>query len=491
MLRPAVRLALSFLMGLFVVSFLTVSAIPLHAQTMELSTYYGGSGSTSGTAIATDAAGNAFQLSYTSSSLPCSGQLTGAQNVVVTAISSGGALGWCTYLGGTGTDYGYGIALDARGNVYVVGMTNSPGLGTAGAYQTQLLGTDDAFVAELSPSGTLMWFTYLGTKLSSQANSVYVDSAGGIYITGYTTGNGWPVVGDASQKTYGGGASDIVIAKLNAGGSTLSWSGYLGGGGQDVGYRLALSPNGSVACVDGYTTSSNYPTTSGAFQIAKNAVRAAVVTCLSPSTGATVASTYFGGSTTSLQPCNACAAGLTFDASGNLWIVGLAQDETGFPITMDAEQPAYAGGLHDAFISELPTDLTMVLYSTWFGGSEDDGAVAPAFDAEGNLWIHGNTFSQNLPVTANAFQAKNGGPSGTSDAFLLEFSPTNNAVEYATYLGGSEDEFGGATQSLAIGLDAIWFTGWSQSANLPLVHAFDQTLQGTQAAFIAALKASP
>ena len=466
-------------------------AMPLCAQTMTLSTYYGGYGSTSGTAIATDAIGNAFQVSSTSSSMPCTGGLTGAQNVVVSMINNAWGLNWCTYLGGVNTDYGYGIALDASDNVYVVGMTNSPGLGTPGAYQTQLLGTNDAFVAELSSNGTLLWLTYLGKAASSQANSVYVDAAGGIYITGYTTGNGWPVAGSVRQKNFGGGPWDIVVAKLNPGGSSLAWSGYLGGSREDVGYRLAVSPDGSLACLAGYTSSPNYPTTAGAFQRTKNAVRAGVVTCLTASTGATVASTYFGGTTTSTQPCNACAAGLTFDASGNVWIVGLAQQEAGFPITPDAVQPDYAGGLHDAFISELTTYLSTVLYSTWFGGNSDDGAVAPAFDAYGNLWIHGNTFSKDLPVSPNAFQPKRGGRAFASDAFLIEFSPTTNTVEYSTYLGGSGNEFGGATQSLAIGPGCVWFTGWTLSTDLPLVHPIEATMQGTQEAFVAELDTLP
>ena len=460
--------------------------IPLHAQTMTLSTYYGAEGSTSGIAIAADPFGNAYQVSTTTApGLPCSGQLTGKQNVLVTMVDSSQSVVWCTYLGGVRTDYGNGIALDASGSIYVAGMTNSPRLGTPGAYQSSLMGTDDAFVAELNSSGSLQWLTYLGMAGSSQANAIYVDSAGGIYLVGYTTGNAWPVAGGVNQTTYGGGGSDIAIAKLNPGGSSLAWSGYVGGGSTDVGYGLALSPDGSTECVDGYTQSLNYPTTPGAFQSVRSAERAAVVTCVNASTGATVSSTYFGGKTRIGQQCNACAAGVTFDTSGNVWIVGLAQNENGFPITGDAWQPQFGGGLHDAFISELTPDLSTVLYSTWFGGGGDDGAVAPAFDANGNLWIHGNSFSQDLPVTADAFQSANGGPAQTSDAYLLEMSPTG--VEYATYLGGSNNEFGGATQSLAVGPGIVWFTGWTQSPDLPLVNAFDGNLDGSEAAFIGEL----
>ncbi|HEV2426344.1 MAG TPA: SBBP repeat-containing protein [Terriglobia bacterium] len=364
MSRSSFRLLRPLLIALCPFGSFAVAVVPLCAQTFSLSTYYGANGLTFGTAMATDTAGNVFLVSSTSSSLPCSGQLTGAQNVLVTMINSNGTLGWCTYLGGTNTDYGNGIALDVNDNIYVAGMTNSSGLGTPGSYQSDFQGNEDAFVAELSPSGSLSWFTYLGTSGSSQANSVYVDFAGGIYITGYTTAGGWPVAGSVRQKRYSGGGSDIAIAKLNAGGSTLAWSGYLGGRGDDVAYHLAVSADGSLACVDGYTTSLAYPTTAGAFQRSKNATRAAVVTCLDPSTGETLASTYFGGSTSSNQPCNACATGVAFDASDNIWIAGLAQNETGFPITGNAAQPLFAGGLHDAFISELNWGLSTVLYST-------------------------------------------------------------------------------------------------------------------------------
>jgi hypothetical protein len=476
-------------------------AVPLHAQTMQLSSYYGAQGTTTATAIAADSAGDVYVVGSATAPGPCNNGtvVTGVQNVVVVMVNADKQLGWCTYIGNS-TDYGYGIALDASNNVYVVGMTNSPGLGTTGAYQTSLMGTYDAFVAEIDANSQTHqphWFTYLGTAFTSQANSVFVDSTG-VYITGYTTGNGWPIAGGVSQTTgYGGGAFDIAMAKLSLDGSSLLWSGYLGGSSDDVGYRLAVSPDGLHACLDGYTKSDDYPTTPGAFRDAKYAQRAAVVTCVDPASGATLASTYFGGDTNSTQQCNTCAAGLTFDSSGNLWIVGLTQQDTArlhsFPITPNALQKHFGGGLHDAFISELTTDLsqTSLVYSTYFGGSGDDGAVAPEFDSSGNLWIHGNTFSDNLPVTDNAFQGTNGGPAQTSDAFLAEFSPVGLTcppnpwcLAYSTYLGGSANEFGGATQSLAVAPSVIWFTGYTESSNFPLVNPFDKKQKSTESGFV-------
>jgi hypothetical protein len=453
----------------------------LQAQSIVFSTYYGGSGA--GTAVATDALGNAYQIGYSSSDhLACSGSLLGQQNILISKLNVNGTLAWCKYLGGTGTDYGYGIALDSSGNIYFAGESNSPNLGTAGAYQTTLMGTDDAIVGELDPNGNLLWLTYLGYEGESQANSVYVDSEGDVYVTGFTT-KGWPVAGGVSQRQYGGGSYDATVARIEPGGATLAWSGYLGGSGNDVGYGVVLSPHQPLVCLGGYTSSSNFPVTSGAFQTTKNADMAGFAACLDPSTGATVSATYFGGSSTTTKPCNACIAGVSFDSTGRLWVVGLAQDEADFPITSNAMQPAFGGGLHDAFISALKYDLSTVLYSTWFGGSEDDGAVAITFDESGNGWVHGNTFSEDLPVTADAFQAHNGGPLGTSDAFLLKISPHYEI--YATYLGGSRDEFGKATQSIAAGAGVIWFTGWTESTNFPLVAPLFETLTGTQSAFLA------
>ena len=485
----------SYLIALFL-------AVPLHAQTIQLSTYFGAQGTngvqamTTVAAMAADSVGDAYLVGSTNSSLPCAGTIRGVQNAFVAMVSDlYKRPAWCTFIGNS-TDYGYGIALDAGGNVYVAGMTNSPGLGTAGAYQTSLVGTYDAFVAELDSTGTLQWFTYLGRAFTSQANSVFVDSTG-VYITGYTTGDGWPVAGGVSQTTYGGGGFDVAMAKLSLDGSSLLWSGYLGGSSDDVGYRLAVSPDGSQACLDGYSKSNNYPTTEGAFQNTKNAQRAAIVTCVDPETGATQASTYFGGSTSNTQQCNACAAGLTFDYSGNVWIVGLAQNESNFPITVNtALQPTYGGGLHDAFIAELYPSLSGVEYCTWFGGTGDDGALAPEFDSSGNLWIHGNTFSQHLALYGSPFQSANGGPNQTSDAFLLELSPPDSIHSswwgaYDTFLGGSANEFGGATQSLAVGPGVIWFGGYTESTNFPLVNAFDKTLKGTEAGFVALLSYVP
>jgi hypothetical protein len=477
---------------LVVALFLTV---PLYPQTMQLSSYYGAQGTTVAAAMATDRSGDVYTVGSTTSPGPCKdAQVTGVQNVVVVKVNVNKTLGWCTYIGNN-TDYGYGIALDASGNIYVAGMTNSPGLGTQGAFQTTLQGTYDAFVAELNSQGQMQWFTYLGTALTSQVNSVFLDSSDAIYITGYTTGDGWPVAGGVSQTTYGGGGFDIAIAKLNpipcqGCQQTLAWSGYLGGNSDDVGYRMAVSPDGSEACLDGYSKSNNYPTTQGAFQTTKNAARAAVVTCVDAALGFTKASTYFGGTSTSQLQCNTCAAGLTFDLSGNIWIVGLTQRETNFPITANALQPTYGGGLHDAFISELTTDLstTSLLYSTWFGGGGDDGAVAPEFDPSGNLWIHGNTFSDNLPLYGNSFQTSNGGPAQTADSFLLELSPSGNNSwigAYSTYLGGSANEFGGATQSLAVGPGVIWFTGYTESSDFPLVNPFDKEQRGPESGFVA------
>jgi hypothetical protein len=241
----------------------------------------------------------------------------------------------------------------------------------------------------------------------------------------------------------------------------------------------ALAPDGTLY-VTGFTASANFPVTAGPLQTGLSASRAAWVAHLGTD-GSLLQSTFLGGSTSASEPCTACAAALAIDPAGNPWVAGLT-GEADFPVTADtAMQPAFGGGMHDAFIVELTPDLSSEVYGTFAGGSGDDGCVALAFDSTGDLWCHGNTFSTDFPVTADAYQAASGGP---PDAFLLELSPSGSLL-YSTYLGGSGLEYGGATQSLAVGASGIWFTGWTASTDFPLVAPFDSALAGQQDAFLA------
>jgi len=152
---------------------------------------------------------------------------------------------------------------------------------------------------------------------------------------------------------------------------------------------------------------------------------------------------------------------------GDAYVSGLTW-ETNFPVTGGAYQRTYAGGYHDAFVAEFNAAGSALRYASYLGGNGDDGAVSIAIDGAGNMYLRGNTYSTNFPVTSNALQSANG---GGSDGFLSEIATGGKTLLYSTYLGGSGDEFAGATRSLAL-LGAAnpiaYFTGYTDSTNFPV-----------------------
>jgi uncharacterized protein (TIGR03437 family) len=252
------------------------------AGALIYSTYLGGTGADGGNAIAADAAGDAFVTgSTTSTNFPTAGgpfqsTLKGSTNAFVSKIGyPGGALIYSTYLGGSGTDSGAGIAVDSSGATYVTGVTTSANFPvTSGAYQSTLAGSANAFVTRLAGSGqSLLYSTYLGGSGSDAANAVTIDSAGNAYVTGSATSTNFPITADAFQTTNHG-ASNAFVTVLNPSGSGLLTSSYLGGSGTasvrsgttnygDYGTGVAVNCAAGLV-VSGVTTSTDFPATSAA-----------------------------------------------------------------------------------------------------------------------------------------------------------------------------------------------------------------------------------
>jgi hypothetical protein len=241
-----------------------VAKLNAAGSALVYATYLGGSNPDSGTGIAVDAAGNAYVTGYTgSTNFPTTNPLQpankGFQNAFVAKLNAAGsALVYATYLGGSGTDAGQGIAVDAAGNAYVTGQTTSTDFPTANALQPANGGGADAFVAKLNAAGTaLAYSTYLGGSADDSGDGIAVDSQGNAYVTGATTSTNFPTA-NPLQPAYGGN-SDAFVAKLNAMGSALVYATYLGGSGDDVGQGIAVDSQGN-AYVTGYTGSTNFPT---------------------------------------------------------------------------------------------------------------------------------------------------------------------------------------------------------------------------------------
>ncbi len=481
---------------------------------LSYSTYLGGSANDYATAIAVDSTGSAYVTGYTSSAnfpvTPSAYQTTcGGGTCTSTTVdafvsklnSTGTALVYSTYLGGSGKDYGYGIAVDTSGDAFIAGATFSSNFPiTSGAFQKSCGGNSclngDGFVTELNSTGSgLVYSTYLGGSNTNEANAIALDSSGNAYVTGYTKALNFPITPGVFQpkcSSCNTGKVDAFVSKLNSSGSALVYSTYLGGNNGDVAYAIALDSSEN-AYVTGYTYSTNFPTTNGAFQNKSNAYTAAFVSKINPTAAGLAYSTYLGGSATGTSACPACATGIAVDAEGNAYVVGLTW-ETNFPTTAGAYQTSFAGGFHDAFATKLNSTGSGVVYSTYFGGTGDDGATSVVLDSTGTAYIKGNTFSTNFPVTPGALKTAMD-PTIKSDAFVTILNPSGSALNYSTYLGGSGAEYGSATAMIAIDNltpPDIYVTGYGNSTDFPVTQdAFQTTSGGLNDAFVVKFAPSP
>ncbi len=272
------------------------------------STYLGGSAADNAYGVAVDSSGSAYITGMTqSTNFPVTKGAFQTSNkgktvAFVTKLSvNGSALLYSTYLGGSGTDFAFGIAVDAAGSAYVAGTTGSSDFPiTAGAFQTKCggnvgncKGVPDAFVTKLDATGSaLSYSTYLGGSGDDRGFAMALDPNGNVYVTGRTGSTDFPSTSGAFQTTLKG-ATNVFVTALNATGSALVYSTYLGGTGNDQANAMALDSSG-YAYVAGSTTSTNFPTTAGAFQTSLPGTINAFVTRVNPAGNGLQYSTYLG-----------------------------------------------------------------------------------------------------------------------------------------------------------------------------------------------------
>ncbi len=389
--------------------------------TLSYSTYLGGYYSDFGYGIAVDGSGNAYVTGVTSSDdfptqNPYQGTLVGGdEDAFITKFdSSGSALSYSTYLGGSDYDYGRGIAVDGSGNAYVTGYTDSNDFPTQNPYQGTRAGEYDVFITKLSPSGnTLSYSTYLGGYYSDWGNGIAVDGSGNAYVTGETRSDDFPTQ-NPYQATRAG-EYDAFITKVSSSGSALSYSTYLGGSGDEKGRGIAVDGSGN-AYVTGETWSSDFPTQNPYQGTYGGGEYDAFITKVSSSGSALSYSTYLGGSSYE------GGYGIAVDGSGNAYVTGFTYS-TDFPMK-NPYQGTHAGNW-DAFITKLEfsdTTLSLTLsYSTYLGGSSSDRGSGIAVDGTGNAYVTGETWSNDFP-TQNPYQGTHVGYGG--DAFVTKLSDT-------------------------------------------------------------------
>lgn len=424
--------------------------------TLAYATYLGGGNNDEGRSIAVDAFGNAYLTGITSSSdfpaTPDTFQETGggSSDVFVTKLNStGSALLYSTYLGGSNNDEGRTIAVDVFGNAYVAGATYSSDFPvTGGAFDTSYGARNgyegDAFVAKLDNTGSnLFYSTFFGGVGADKVNSVAIDSTGNAYLTGWTTYPGIPTTSGAFDTSFNG-VYDAFVAKLDSTGSSLLYSTLLGSytppGGAlpeadwDEGLDIAIDGSGNVF-VAGMSRNPNFPTTPGAFDTSNSDGKMeGFLLKLSPlgnGTADLLYSTFLGGG-------GGWGLSIAVDGSGNTYVTG-STSYTGFVTTTGAYDSSLNGGA-DVFVMKLTPSgqgLSDLLYSTLLGGSGDDGGLSIAVDASGNAYVTGYTASLNFPLTAGAIDFPT--PSdftGWVDAFVVKLTPSGGGASdllYSTY----------------------------------------------------------
>ena len=314
--------------------------------------------------------------------------------------------------------------------------------------------------------------TYLGGSAGDSGLGITVDAAGSVYVTGKTNSTNFPTQGPLQATS--GGAGDAFVAKLSASGSSLIYSTYLGGSGDDSGSGIAVDAAGS-AYVTGQTSSTNFPT-QGPLQAAFGGAGDAFVAKLSASGSSLIYSTSLGGSG------DDSGYGIAVDVAGSAYVTGDAYS-TNFP-TQGPFQVASGGGFYDAFAAKLSASGSSLIYSTYLGGSGGDSGLGIAVDAAGNAYVTGTTASPNFP-TRGPFQVASG---GVYDAFVAKLSATGSSLVYSSYLGGTGDDSG-----LGIAVDAAgsaYVTGYTSSTDFPIHGPFQATFGGGADAFVVKLSAS-
>ena len=264
---------------------------------LDFSTYFGGSdGYELGLGIAATDDGSYYVTGHTASSdFPTQNAyddtFNGGRDAFVAKFNSHGSLLWSTYLGGTNFDGGFSIAVTSDGNCYIIGTTRSNDFPTLNAYSNTLSGSDDIFLAKFSSSGSLLWSTYLGGSGEDYGYDIAVAGDGSCYVTGCTNSSDFPTQ-NAFDTTFNGGYIDIFVSKFSTNGSLL-WSSYLGGNGNEWGYSIAVTDDGSCY-VTGFKASNDFPALD-AYDSTPNGDWDVFVTKFNAS-GSLHWSTYFGGS---------------------------------------------------------------------------------------------------------------------------------------------------------------------------------------------------
>ncbi|MCE5200112.1 MAG: SBBP repeat-containing protein [Armatimonadota bacterium] len=448
------------------------------------STLLGGSGDDYFRCITVDAAGHVYVTGMTTSQnipvIPNAYDTTYANkyDVYVAKLNpSGTALEYATFLGGDNSDFTAGFAVDSTGCAYVAGYTSSMNFPvTEGAANTIRRGSCDAYVAKLNPTGTaLVYSTLIGGSDEDYGGGMAIDTAGCVYMTGHTSSLDFGTSEGAPDSTLSPGSADAFVVKLNATGSSILYSTFLGGSSSESGETIAVDATG-CAYAAGKTKSIDFPTTPEAYRKTLAGVENAFVVKLNQTCTQFVYSTYLGGNQYE------CPESVIPDSGGNAYVAGRTHSPD-FPVTPGAYDSAFNGG-YDGFAIKINPEGSGLVFSTLLGGSGDDYIHALAIDQSGCLYVTGETGSSDFPTTPGSLQRV---LSGSDDAFVSKLSPNGASLMYSSFIGGTDLDSG-----MGIALDGnggLYIAGGTSSTDFPTtLGALSGTFKGMWDGFVAKLR---
>lgn len=348
--------------------------------------------------------------------------LEGKTDIFLVKLNSqGNLLIFSTMIGGDDNDVPTDLVIDSKNNIYLTGFTYSPNFPvTTDAFQQTLEGGSDGFVIRFNGNSTEIEFaTLLGGKDIDIAYGIALDNSHCIYLTGLTLSQDFDITNGTFQ-TYSAGGIDGFITKMNSDGSSLIFSTYMGSSDDDLGKKIIVDTNSNIYIV-GYTNSANFPVSSQVIQSSAGGNGDVFLIKLNSEGNSIIFSTFLGGSHIDY------ANDMAMDKFGNIVITGMTSS-TDFPTLGDSTQLTFGGGYCDAFMCAINSTGTMLLYSTFAGGEDDEWSQALAIDVNNEIYVTGMTYSQHFHLPENTFHSLN---CGDGDVFVIKYTPVDLLpVEY-------------------------------------------------------------
>lgn len=378
----------------------------------------------------------------------------GFSDAFVSKFNKTGGLLWSTFLGGIAEDGAWDVVTDSQDNIYVTGYTTSYDFPGLAAHDDSFNGGErDAFITKFSPSGAIIWSTFLGGAQTDEAYGITIDSQDNILVTGYTASDNFPTRNPYFPSRVD--RTDCFISQLSENG-TLIWSTYLGTVELDYSFGVATDSYDNVYIVGSsrFYVDGHWWTTDVEPMIAKF-----------NSTGTLIGIEYFGGMGGFHDDQ---AFSVTIDSQDNAIVTGVTESNN-FP-TMNTSYTVLRGN-KDGFVTMFNSTMD-IIFSTYLGGNGIDEPSKILVDSQDNIIVTGTT-SGGFPIV-NSLDTTSG---GLLDGFIAMFSATTHTLEWSTYLGGEKDD-----RISGVCIDAqdnLFVTGYTESPDFPTISAYDDTHIGT------------